>query len=201
MSSEQIGTRILADAAHVDISKIRAGTLTQVEEEKLTDASDAIARAKIYVDDSSALSPLEIRSRCRRLKQEQGLDMVVIDYIQLLSAIRQQKDANRVMETAEISRTLKQLARELNVPVIALSQLSRNSEYRDGGEPRLADLRDSGSIEQDADVVIMLWRPKEQGDEFYDNVNVKVAKHRNGPIGDLQLVFRKATTSFTTGEQ
>lgn len=201
MSSEQIGTRILADAAHVDISKIRAGTLTQAEEEKLTVASDAIARAKIYVDDSSALTPLEIRSRCRRLKQEQGLDMVVIDYIQLLSAIRQQKDANRVMETSEISRSLKQIARELNVPVIALSQLSRNSEYRDSGEPRLADLRDSGSIEQDADVVIMLWRPKEQGDEFYDNVNVKVAKHRNGPIGDLQLVFRKATTSFTSGEQ
>ncbi len=201
MSSEQIGTRILADAAHVDISKIRAGTLTQAEEEKLTAASDAIAQAKIYVDDSSALTPLEIRSRCRRLKQEQGLDMVVIDYIQLLSAVRQQKDANRVMETAEISRSLKQIARELNVPVIALSQLSRNSEYRDSGEPRLADLRDSGSIEQDADVVIMLWRPKEQGDDFYDNVNVKVAKHRNGPIGDLQLVFRKATTSFTSGEQ
>ncbi|NCX05048.1 MAG: replicative DNA helicase, partial [Actinobacteria bacterium] len=151
--------------------------------------------------DSPNMTMMEIRAKARRLKQRNDLKLIVIDYIQLLSAIRQQKDANRVMETAEISRALKQIARELNVPVIALSQLSRNSEYRDSGEPRLADLRDSGSIEQDADVVIMLWRPKEQGDEFYDNVNVKVAKHRNGPIGDLQLVFRKATTSFTSGEQ
>ena len=201
MSGEQIATRILADAAHVDISKIRNGSGTPEEINKLAEAADRIKDARIYVDDASSLTPIEIRSRCRKLRQDKGLDMVVIDYIQLLSAVRQQKDANRVMETAEISRTLKQIARELNVPVIALSQLSRNSEYRDSGEPRLADLRDSGSIEQDADVVIMLWKPKEQTDEYYDTVSVKVAKNRNGPTGDLNLIFRKATTSFTTGEQ
>lgn len=201
MSGEQIATRILADAAHVDITKIRNGSATPEEVNKLAEAADRIKDARIYVDDASSLTPIEIRSRCRKLRQDKGLDMVVIDYIQLLSAVRQQKDANRVMETAEISRTLKQIARELNVPVIALSQLSRNSEYRDSGEPRLADLRDSGSIEQDADVVIMLWKPKEQTDEYYDNVSVKVAKNRNGPTGDLNLIFRKATTSFTSGEQ
>jgi replicative DNA helicase len=123
--------------------------------------------------------------------------MVIVDYLQLLQSNRQSHDANRVMETSEISRSLKAVAREFDVPVIALSQLSRQSEYREGGEPRLSDLRDSGSIEQDADIVLMLWRPKTAEEEtYFDTVNFKVAKHRNGPIGDFSLIFRRATTSF-----
>ena len=197
MSGEQITARMLADQAHLDIKKIREGNLTLEEGAKLNEAADRIRKANIWIDDSASITPLDIRARCRRLRKERGLDMVVVDYLQLLQATRQSHDANRVMETSEISRNLKAVAREFDVPLIALSQLSRQSEYREGGEPRLSDLRDSGSIEQDADVVLMLWRPKQAEEEsYFDTVNFRVAKHRNGPIGDFSLLFRRATTSF-----
>lgn len=197
MSGEQITARMLADVAKVDLKKIRDGGLDLEEGQRLSDAAERIKKANIWIDDSASITPLDIRARCRRLRKERGLDMVIVDYLQLLQANRQAHDANRVMETSEISRNLKAVAREFDVPVIALSQLSRQSEYREGGEPRLSDLRDSGSIEQDADVVLMLWRPKTSEEEtYFDTVNFKVAKHRNGPIGDFSLMFRRATTSF-----
>jgi replicative DNA helicase len=197
MSGEQITARMLADVAKVDLKKIRDGGLDLEEGQRLAEAAERIKKANIWIDDSASITPLDIRARCRRLRKERGLDMVIVDYLQLLQSTRQSHDANRVMETSEISRNLKAVAREFDVPLIALSQLSRQSEYRDGGEPRLSDLRDSGSIEQDADVVLMLWRPKTSEEEsYFDTVNFKVAKHRNGPIGDFSLIFRRATTSF-----
>lgn len=197
MSGEQIVARMLADVAKVDLKKIRDGGLDLEEGQRLNEAAERIKKANIWIDDSATMTPLDIRARCRRLRKERGLDMVIVDYLQLLQSNRQSHDANRVMETSEISRSLKAVAREFDVPVIALSQLSRQSEYREGGEPRLSDLRDSGSIEQDADVVLMLWRPKQSEEEtYFDTVNFKVAKHRNGPIGDFSLIFRRATTSF-----
>lgn len=197
MSGEQITARMLSDISKVDLKKIREGGLNIEEGSRLADAAELVRKANIWIDDSATLTPLDIRARCRRLRKEIGLDMVVVDYLQLLQSNRQSHDANRVMETSEISRSLKAVAREFDVPVIALSQLSRQSEYREGGEPRLSDLRDSGSIEQDADVVLMLWRPKTSEEEtYFDTVNFKVAKHRNGPIGDFSLIFRRATTSF-----
>lgn len=197
MSGEQITARMLADVAKVDLKKIRDGGLDLEEGQRLAEAAERIKKANIWIDDSASITPLDIRARCRRLRKERGLDMVIVDYLQLLQSTRQSHDANRVMETSEISRNLKAVAREFDVPLIALSQLSRQSEYREGGEPRLSDLRDSGSIEQDADVVLMLWRPKTSEEEsYFDTVNFKVAKHRNGPIGDFSLIFRRATTSF-----
>jgi len=197
MSGEQITSRMLADEAKIDMKRIKSGDLTIEERANLTAAADRIAKARIWIDDSASLTPLDIRSRCRKLRRDVGLDMVIIDYLQLLQSNRQSHDANRVMETSDISRSLKAVAREFHVPVIALSQLSRQSEYREGGEPRLSDLRDSGSIEQDADIVLMLWRPKTSEEEtYFDTVNFKVAKHRNGPIGDFSLLFKRETTSF-----
>jgi replicative DNA helicase len=197
MSGEQITARMLSDIGKVDLKKIRDGGLSLEDGERLNRAADTVRKMDIWIDDSASLTPLDIRARCRRLRKERGLDLVIVDYLQLLQSNRQSHDANRVMETSEISRNLKAVAREFDVPVIALSQLSRQSEYRDGGEPRLSDLRDSGSIEQDADIVLMLWRTKQAEEEaYFDTVNFKVAKHRNGPIGDFSLIFRRATTSF-----
>jgi replicative DNA helicase len=138
-----------------------------------------------------------VRSKCRKLAADQGVDLIIVDYLQLMSPDRSSKDNNRVNEVAEISRGLKALSRELDVPVIALSQLSRMSEYRDSGEPRLSDLRDSGAIEQDADIVLMLWRKAEP--DFLaasEVVSCKIAKHRNGATGVCDLEFTKGTASF-----
>jgi replicative DNA helicase len=136
------------------------------------------------------------------LQAESGLDLVVVDYLQLMQASTTSRDANRVQEVSEISRGLKALARELSVPVVALSQLSRQPEMRESKEPRLSDLRESGAIEQDADLVIFLWREKERAGEEQDTdgevVKVKLAKHRNGPTGEIDLWFRKRQTRFVS---
>ncbi len=141
---------------------------------------------------------MELRTKARRLQAEAGLDLVIVDYLQLMQATTSNRDANRVQEVSEISRGLKALARELSVPVIALSQLSRQPEMRESKEPRLSDLRESGAIEQDADLVMFLWREKERGqdDQAQDGevVNLKLAKHRNGPTGEIQLWFKKTQT-------
>ena len=143
---------------------------------------------------------MELRTKARRLQAEAGLDMIVVDYLQLMQSSTTTRDANRVQEVSEISRGLKALARELNVPVVALSQLSRQPEMRESKEPRLSDLRESGSIEQDADLVLFLWREKERGSEDQDAdgevVKLKLAKHRNGPTGELDLWFKKRQTRF-----
>jgi replicative DNA helicase len=161
---------------------------------------NAMHSAPMWIDDSPGLTVMELRTKARRLEAEQrGLDLVIVDYLQLMQGSTPQREANRVQEVSEISRGLKQLARELKVPVLALSQLSRGVEQRGTAEPRLSDLRESGSIEQDADVVIFLYREGEQNAESdVELVKAKVAKHRNGPIGEVPLQFRKSNTRFYT---
>jgi replicative DNA helicase len=156
--------------------------------------------APMWIDDSPVLTVLELRTKARRLEAEQrGLDLLIVDYLQLMQGSLSQREPNRVQEVSEISRGLKQLSRELKVPVIALSQLSRGVEQRGSAEPRLSDLRESGSIEQDADVVIFLYRDGEaNADSDVELIKAKVAKHRNGPIGEVPLQFRKTNTRFYT---
>jgi replicative DNA helicase len=154
----------------------------------------------MWIDDSAVLTVLELRTKARRLEAEQrGLDLLIVDYLQLMQGSFSAREPNRVQEVSEISRGLKQLSRELKVPVIALSQLSRGVEQRGSAEPRLSDLRESGSIEQDADVVIFLYRDGEaNADSDVELIKAKVAKHRNGPIGEVPLQFRKTNTRFYT---
>lgn len=191
MSAQSIGTRLLASFSGVGVQDILRGRVGTAQWARLGAGVSKMLRAKIVIDDTPTITPAELRARARYLALNGGLDLVIVDYLQLMASDRQTKDANRVIEVAEISRALKQLARELDVPVVALSQLNRSSEHREDGEPRLADLRDSGAIEQDADIVLMLWRPQDSG------VRLKVAKHRNGPIGEVDLVWNKNTVEFS----
>jgi replicative DNA helicase len=197
MSAEQVGSRLLSSASGIPLAAIRNGGIDLVQLSELEQWADTLSKLNIYVDDAPAATPAIVRSKCRKIAAERGVDLVIVDYLQLMSPDKGSKDSNRVNEVADISRALKALARELDVPVIALSQLSRSSEYRESGEPRLSDLRDSGAIEQDADMVLMLWR-KEQPDftKLSEVVSCKVAKHRNGPTGVCDLEFIKSTASF-----
>ncbi len=169
---------------------------------RLAPAMNALAEAPVFIDDTPNISTMELRTKARRLQAESGLDMLIVDYLQLMQSNFISRDANRVQEVSEISRGLKALARELEVPVVALSQLSRQAEMRESKEPRLSDLRESGSIEQDADLVLFLWREKERGAEDNDAegevVNLRLAKHRNGPTGEIKLWFKKGQTRFTS---
>lgn len=204
MSKEQLVTRLIASVSDIDSQKLRTGFMEDQDFSKLAHALGELDKAALYIDDASSLTVTEIRTKARRMKMEVGLDVLIVDYLQLMSAPGSAgRDGNRVQEVSAISRGLKQLARELNVPLIALSQLSRGVEGRDSAEPRLSDLRESGSIEQDADLVIFLWRPKTVGDDHGDAaddtgeiIKVKLAKNRNGPIGDFDLWFRKHQTRF-----
>lgn len=190
MSSQSIGTRLLASLSGVAVQDILRGRIGTSQWVRLASGIAKMMRAPVVVDDTPTITPAELRARARYLKANGGLDLIIVDYLQLMMSDRTTKDANRVIEVAEISRSLKTLARELDVPVLALSQLNRSSEHREDGEPRLADLRDSGAIEQDADLVLMLWRPA----QF--QVKMKVAKHRNGPTGEVDLEWRKETVEF-----
>jgi len=198
MSSEQIGARMLSSASGVPLHKIRQGVQNGMDLARIAAGVYEVEQAEINVDDSPAATPGELRSKCRRLLSDRGVDLIIVDYLQLMSPDRVSRDGNRVNDVSDISRGLKMLARELNVPVIALSQLSRSSEYRESGEPRLSDLRDSGAIEQDADVVLMLWK---KGDVAFDDIDetvyAKIAKHRNGPTGLAELQFHRPTAKFS----
>ena len=190
--------RMLCSRARVEAYRLRSGRLSAEERQLLTNAADDLSRTKILFDDTPSLSIMSIRSRARRIRAQYGLDMIVIDYLQLLTA---SKADNRQHEISIISRGLKSLARELEIPVISLAQLSRQVELRDVPRPQLADLRESGSIEQDADVVMMLFRPeyypKFRDDEEYKGVaEVILAKHRNGPTGTVRLQFFPETMRF-----
>jgi replicative DNA helicase len=197
MSKEQLSTRLVAGVSNIDIGRIRRGDIKGIDLARIAASAGSLLDAKIVIDDTPVATPSELRGRCRRIESEHGLDLIVVDYLQLMTADRTTKDANRVSETSDISRGLKRLAREMGVPVIALSQLSRSSEHREGGQPRLSDLRDSGAIEQDADVVLMLWRQGQQDPLVeYEDVNAIIAKHRNGPTGMVELTFHKPTTTF-----
>lgn len=194
MSAEQLALRLLASEATVDGHKLRNGQLLDQDWQRLSTALGTLAESDIFVDDTPNCPLPEVRGKCRRIKQEHGLDMVIIDYLQLMS-IPQRAGAqtNRQQEISEISRSLKTMARELNVPVIALSQLSRSVEQRQDKRPMLSDLRESGAIEQDADMVAFLYRDDYYNPDTEDKniVEVIVAKHRNGPIGSVKLHFVK----------
>ncbi len=196
MSKEQLTDRLIAAAMAVDSWKLQKGKLSEDEFSRMGDALEKLSRSKIYMDDSPAGAGLvELKSKARRLKMESGLDLIIIDYLQLMSS---GNSMNRVQEVSEISRGLKSLARELDVPVVALSQLSRALESRPDKRPMMSDLRESGSIEQDADIVMMIYR-----DDYYNEfsespgvVNVLIRKNRNGPTGQVDLKFEKQHQRF-----
>lgn len=197
MSKEQLIDRMLADVSGVDSWNIRTGNLSDEDFAKLSEASGEMAEAPIYIDDSPGLTVLEMRTKARRAAHQAPLGLIVIDYLQLIQG-NGRSDGNRVQEVSEISRGLKLLARELNVPVIALSQLSRSVESRSPQIPQLADLRESGSIEQDADIVMFIYREAYYNPDT-DRQNVTdliIAKHRNGPVGRVELYFHPERLRF-----
>jgi replicative DNA helicase len=198
MSKEQLVIRMLCSQAHVEGTRLRTGYLNESDWPKLTIAAGSLSESPIYIDDTAALSVLELRAKARRLKSDRGLGMVIVDYLQLMKG--RSRVESRQQEISEISRSLKALAKELNIPVIAVSQLSRKTEERTGNRPQLSDLRESGAIEQDADLILFIYR-----DEVYnrseDNPNrgkaeVIVGKQRNGPIGKVDLAFLDKFTTF-----
>jgi len=216
MSAEQLAGRILADCASLNSHKIRQGELNNEEFSKLVIASQELHSLPLYIDDTPALSVSAVRTRCRRLARTQGLGMIVIDYLQLLSATAGKKVENRVQEVSDITRQLKALAKELNCPVLALSQLSRAVEQREDKRPQLADLRESGSIEQDADVVMFVYREEyylksrepdagtpehakwmDKLDRATNRAEVLVEKHRHGATRAIELVFEGNFTRFS----
>jgi len=197
MSKEQIGLRILSSESGVSNHLIRAGMLSERNWRDLADAAARVSKAKIYVDDTPGIDIMEMRAKARRLKMEIGLDMVMVDYLQLMSV--KGKTESRNQEISQISRGLKGIAKELNCPLISLSQLSRRPEQRTGDHrPQLSDLRESGSIEQDADVVCFIYRDEVYNKETEEKgiAEIIIAKQRNGPIGDFKLVFRNDITKF-----
>jgi replicative DNA helicase len=200
MSREQLALRLLSSETGINPRPLQTGFMEETDWSKIARVMNDMASAQMWIDDSPTLSVLELRTKARRLEVEQhGLDLIIVDYLQLMEASTSTREPNRVQEVSEISRGLKNLARELKVPVLALSQLSRNVEQRGGmGEPRLSDLRESGSLEQDADVVIFLYRAEGESiaDADLELVKAKVAKHRNGPIGEVPLQFRRTQTRF-----
>lgn len=196
MSAEQLVQRFLSSLGRIDQSHIRTGQLDEADWPRLTATVQLLTGTPIYIDDMPGLTPTEIRARARRLKRRHGLGLVVVDYLQLMQAPRSSE--NRTMEISEISRALKAMARELDVPVIAISQLNRNLEQRPNKRPVMSDLRDSGSIEQDADLIAFIYR-----DEMYNSATpdrgiaeIIVGKHRNGPTGDIRLTFLAPYTRF-----
>lgn len=198
MSSEQLVDRMLSAESFVNSWKMRTGAVRAEDDlAKIRDALETLSRAPIYIDDKPAQNILSMRAVARRLKRERGIGLIVVDYLQLMAPTNTKASDSMVQQVTEISRSLKQLAREIEVPVIALSQLSRAVEQR-GGKPRLSDLRDSGSIEQDADVVMFIHRDDKQNKES-DRPNIAeilVEKHRNGPTGKVELYFDEKRTSF-----
>jgi replicative DNA helicase len=200
MPSEQLATRILAAEAKLDFWRMSQGLLQAHDWDKIMLNADRIGRSRIWVDDNFVLSPIELRAKCRKIAREGGLDLVIIDYLQLMNVPGAQ---SREQEIATISRGLKSLAKELNVPILALSQLNRGVEKRKGEPPMLSDLRESGAIEQDADVVMFLHRPGDDKDADgaaqradVQEIELHIAKQRQGPTGQVDLVFFKANTFF-----
>lgn len=195
MSKEELVDRLLTAQADIDAWKLKTGKLNEEDFTALSNAMGELAEAPFYIDDTPALSILEMRTKARRLQVEYGIDLLIIDYLQLA---RSRNLENRVQEVSEISQGFKNLARELKIPVLALSQLSRSVEQRGVKRPQLSDLRESGSIEQDADVVMFLWREDEEdpGPGKPLNITLDVAKHRNGPLGSIKLSFHGDRIKF-----
>jgi replicative DNA helicase len=198
MSMEQLMTRLLAVQAKVGLQNLRTGYLDDQDWQKLYAAGDILSQAPIFIDDTPALSTLELQARCRRLKAEHNLGLVIIDYLQLMRASN--RTDSREQEISEISRSMKALAKELNVPVIALSQLNRKVEERTDKRPMMSDLRESGAIEQDADIIVFLYRDaaynKSEDNPLKNHAEIIIAKQRNGPVGKCELFFHKEFTLF-----
>ncbi len=202
MSKEQLVNRLFSLESRVDAQKLRTGSLQDFEWEQLIEGAGVVGNSRMIIDDTPGITVSELRSKCRKLKLEKGLDVIIIDYLQLMSGSSGSRSESRQQEISEISRSLKAVARELNVPVIALSQLSRAVEQRPDHRPMLSDLRESGAIEQDADVVMFLYR-----DDYYHRdtelkgiSEVIIAKQRNGPIGTVELVWLPEYTKFANKE-
>ena len=199
MSKEQLVQRMLCAEANIDSQRLRIGELRDEDWAMLINTADTLSSANIYIDDTAGITAMDMRSRARRLKAEHGLDLIVVDYLQLMQGSgKKNNSGDRQQEVSEISRSLKALARELDVPVIALSQLSRSVEARQVKRPMLSDLRESGSLEQDADIVAFLYREDYYNPET-ENKNITeliIAKHRNGPVDTVNLFFHKQYTKF-----
>ena len=198
MSKEQLVNRMLCAEAGIDSQRPRVGEMQDEDWTHLWDACDTMSRAKIYIDDTAGITAMDMRSRARRLKAEHGLDLIVVDYLQLMQGSgKRNNSGDRQQEVSEISRSLKALARELDVPVLALSQLSRSVESRQVKRPMLSDLRESGSLEQDADIVAFLYREDYYNPETENkHTELIIAKHRNGPVDTVNLFFQKQFTKF-----
>ena len=198
MSKEQLVNRMLSMESNVDSQKLRTGTLTDADWDAVVEGVGVIGGSKLIIDDTPGISITELRSKCRKVKLEHGLGLIVIDYLQLMSGSGKRGNDNRQQEISEISRSLKALAREMKAPVVALSQLSRACETRTDHRPMLSDLRESGAIEQDADVVMFLYRDDyyNKDSEMKDMAEVIIAKQRNGPIGTVNLVWMPQYTRF-----
>jgi len=196
MSAESLTLRMISSLGRINQSNLRSGRLNEDDWPRIDSAMTQLSSANIFVDETPGLSPTEIRARARRLKRERGLDLIVVDYLQLMQVAGTKE--NRATEISEISRSLKALAKELKVPIIALSQLNRGVEQRENKKPVMSDLRESGALEQDADVILLIYR-----EEFYDPnttrkgiADIIIAKQRNGPTGDVQLTFLGQYTKF-----
>jgi replicative DNA helicase len=198
MSRHELVKRFLASEAKVDSQRINRGTLQEQDWGKLSGAMGRLAEAPIFIDDSANITLVEIRAKCRRLKAKRGLGLVIVDYLQLMQSPR--KSENRQQEVSEISRNLKILARELEVPVLCASQLNRGVEMRADKRPLLGDLRESGSIEQDADLVMFLYRDEvyNRDSEARGEAELIIAKHRNGPTDTVKLAFMNQYTKFAS---
>ena len=202
MSSQQLVQRLLCSRARVNLQKVRDGFLGERDFPSLTAAASKLAEAKIFIDDSASLSILELRAKARRLKAQQDVQLIIVDYLQLVRSTSRRAQDNRQLEISEISAGLKGLAKELKIPIVVVAQLNRQPEQRAGGKPRLSDLRESGSIEQDADLVALLVRPElyeedeEARVEKAGEAELIIAKQRNGPVGEIPLTFLKEFTRF-----
>jgi replicative DNA helicase len=204
MSKESLVIRLLCSEARIDSHKLRTGFSNRDDWKKMTEALGRLSEAPLYIEDSPALSIMQIRAKARRMKAEKGLDLLIVDYLQLVSG--QGRFENRTQEVSYISRGLKSIAKELHVPVLALSQLSRAPEQRPGQRPQLSDLRESGSIEQDADVVIFIFRERKSAEEregeeeefTHGGIETRliIGKQRNGPTGEVPVVFLKPYAKF-----
>ena len=200
MSKEQLMMRIMCTEASVDSQKIKDGTISDAEMIRLIEVSEPLQNSKLFIDDSAGVTVASIRSKCRRLKAQQGLDLVIVDYMQLMqgTGVGTRKNDNRQQEISDMTRAMKLLARELSVPIILLSQLNRGPEMRQDHRPMISDLRESGSIEQDADMVILLYRAAVYDETAGNESEAIVAKNRHGPIETCKLVFQGEYTRFRT---
>ena len=202
MSTQQLVQRMLCSRARVNMKKIRSGMLARAEHGKLNDAAAALSESKIFIDDTPGLTILELRAKARRMRDRHRIELIAIDYLQLCRSTSRRGQDNRQIEISEISAGIKALAKELEIPIIVLAQLNRQPEQRGGGKPRMSDLRESGSLEQDADVVALLVRPEvyEEDEDARSEMSGKaeliIAKQRNGPIGEIPLTFIKEYTRF-----